>query len=378
MADDSDLEKTEEPTGRRLEKAREEGQVPHSRELGSFLVLFVAAIAFWTLGRWMLEGFVQVLQKGLQLDLPTMKEPAKALNRFADLGMDMALVCAPIVGVLVFATILPPFIMNAWIFNFGKLMPDFSRLDPVSGLSRLISWQGLMEMLKAVAKAILVGGVAALVIWRDLDEIVGLLAQPLEGAFASAGHLVTYSFLLVVLAMAVIVAIDVPFQLWQYHEKLKMSREEVKQEMKESEGDPMVKGRIRSLQREAARRRMMSAIPQANVVVTNPTHYAVALAYSSGMAAPKVVAKGMGVIAQKIKQIGAEHGVPLLEAPPLARSLYKHAELDAQIPAGLYEAVANVLAYVYQLSSWKTAGGNYPTPPRDLDVPPELAVAEAA
>lgn len=378
MAEESDLEKTEEPTGRRLEKAREEGQVPHSRELGSFFVLLVAAVAFWVLGRWMLDRLMLLLRKGLQIDYNLGHEPTLALVRLADLSLDALLICAPLLAMLVLVTLLPPFIMNAWIFSIGKLMPDFSRLDPVSGLGRIISWQGVMEMLKAVAKALLVGGVGALVIWREREEIIGLLAEPLHQAANHAGHLISYSFLLVVLTIAVIVAMDVPFQLWQHHDKLKMSREEVKQEMKESEGDPMVKGRIRSLQREAARRRMMSAVPQANVIVTNPTHYAVALSYQSGMAAPKVIAKGMGSIAQKIRQIGAENGVPLLEAPPLARSLYKHTEIDAEIPAGLYEAVASVLAYVYQLSHWKTAGGQYPVPPRDLDVPPELAVVEAA
>ena len=163
-----------------------------------------------------------------------------------------------------------------------------------------------------------------------------------------------------------------PFQLWQYFDKLKMTKEEVKQEMKEMTGDPHVKGRIRSLQMQAARKRMMAAVPQASVIVTNPTHFAVALSYQAGMAAPKVVAKGQGAIALKIREVGAEHAVPLLEAPPLARALYKHAELDAEIPSALYNAVAEVLAYIYQLANWRQVGGAYPVQPSNLPVPPEL------
>ena len=189
--------------------------------------------------------------------------------------------------------------------------------------------------------------------------------------------MIVYSFLLIVLSMLLIVAIDVPFQLWQFHDRLKMTKEEVRQEGKEMEGNPEVKGRIRQLQREAARRRMMGAVPTADVIVTNPTHFAVALAYKSGMGAPKVIAKGVGEIAAKIRQIGAEAGVPMLEAPPLARSLYKHAELDQEIPAPLYAAVAEVLAYVYQLANWRKTGGQYPLPPREIAVPVEMTVAEA-
>jgi flagellar biosynthetic protein FlhB len=245
-------------------------------------------------------------------------------------------------------------------------------MNPLSGIGRMFSWNSLMELAKATFKAVLVGGIAALLIWKERDEIFGLLGEPLDAAIVHAGHLVVYSFLILVSSLVLIVAADVPFQLWQYFHKLKMSKEEVKQEMKEMMGDPQVKGRIRSLQMLAARKRMMSAVPQANVIVTNPTHYAVALAYSAGMAAPKVVAKGVGAIALKIREIGSENAVPIMEAPPLARALYKHADLDSQIPSALYNAVAEVLAYVYQLASWRREGGAYPVPPRDLDIPAEL------
>lgn len=377
MAEESDLEKTEEPTGRRIEQAREQGQVPHSRELGTFLILMVSAAAFWMMGGWFMQRALAIVRKAFFIEPALVREPGLMLPRLADISADAVLTFSPLLFLLMLAAVLPPFFLNAWIFAPKTIAPDLNRINPVTGFGRLFSWNSLMELVKAVLKAILVGGVAALLIWRERDELVGLLAQSLEVGLAHAGELVTFSFLILVVTLILVVAADVPFQLWQYFDRLKMSKEEVKQEMKEMMGDPQVKGRIRSLQMQAARRRMMSAVPQADVIVTNPTHYAVALSYKNGMGAPKVVAKGVGEVAQKIKAAGAEHAVPLLEAPPLARALYKHANIDQEIPSALYNAVAEVLAYVYQLAAWRQTGGTYPLPPVDLPVPPEL-VPEAA
>ena len=377
MAEESDLEKTEEPTGRRIEQAREKGQVPHSRELGTFLVLIVAGAAFWMMGSWFFQRSLVIARKGFTIESRYMREPDLMLVRLGELSSDALHAFSPLLGLLLLAAVLPPFFLNAWVFAPKALVPDLNRLNPLSGLGRMFSWNSLMELGKAVLKATLIGGVAALLIWKERDEIFGLLAEPLESGLAHAGHLITFSFLMMVAALVIVVAADVPFQLWQYFDKLKMTKEEVKQEMKEMMGDPHVKGRIRSLQMQAARKRMMAAVPEANVVVTNPTHYAVALSYKAGMTAPKVVAKGRGAIALKIRELAAENGVPLMEAPPLARALYKHTDIDAEIPSALYNAVAEVLAYIYQLSQWRQAGGNYPVPPRDLPVPAEL-VPEAA
>lgn len=377
MAEESDLEKTEEPTGRRIEQAREQGQVPHSRELGTFLVLIIAGAAFWMMGNWFFQRSLAIARKGFTIESRYMREPDLMLVRLGELSSDALYAFSPLLGLLLLAAVLPPFFLNAWVFAPKALVPDLNRLNPLSGLGRMFSWNSLMELGKAVLKAALIGGVAALLIWKERDEIFGLLAEPLEAGLAHAGHLITFSFLMMVAALVIVVAADVPFQLWQYFDKLKMTKEEVKQEMKEMMGDPHVKGRIRSLQMQAARKRMMAAVPEANVVVTNPTHYAVALSYKAGMTAPKVVAKGRGAIALKIRELAAEHRVPLMEAPPLARALYKHTDIDAEIPSALYNAVAELLAYIYQLSQWRQAGGNYPVPPRDLPVPAEL-VPEAA
>ena len=376
MAEESDLEKTEPASSRRLEQAREEGQVPRSREIGAFLVLVVAASAFWFVGSWMMQRTVAIVRRGLILEEPLLRDPQFMMTRFADLSLDALLSFAPLLLALIVAALISPFFLGSWNFSLKALNPDLGRLDPLKGLGRLVSWSGLVELFKAVAKALLIGGVAIWVLWSQRNDIFALFGQSIEVGLASAGQIVNYSFLMIVMAMLLIVAVDVPFQLWQYHDKLKMSKEEVRQEGKEMEGNPEVKGRIRQLQREAARKRMMGAVPTADVIVTNPTHFAVALAYKSGMGAPKVLAKGMGEIALKIRQIGAENGVPMMEAPPLARALYRHADIDQEIPSGLYAAVAEVLAYVYQLANWRQVGGTYPMPPREIVVPAEL-VSEA-
>lgn len=377
MADESDLEKTEEPTGRRLEQAREQGQVPHSRELGTFLILMVAGATFWMMGSWFMQRSMAITQKGLAVESRLLREPELMLPRLAEISGDALFVFSPLLALLLVAAVLPPFFLNAWVFSFKALEPDINRMNPLKGFGRMFSWGSLMELGKAVLKATLVGGVAVMLIWKERQEIFGLLAEPLDQGLAHAGNLVSFSFLIMVATLVLVVAADVPFQLWQYFDKLKMTKEEVRQEMKEMTGDPHVKGRIRSLQMQAARKRMMSAVPTANVVVTNPTHYAVALVYRTGMSAPKVVAKGAGEVALKIREIAGENSVPVMEAPPLARALYKHADLDKEIPAALYNAVAEVLAYIYQLANWRQSGGAYPMPPRDLPVPPDL-VPEAA
>lgn len=372
MAEDSDLERTEQPTGRRLEQAREQGQVPQSRELGAFLVLITGAAAVWSLGGFFVDRLLNAFRKGMAWDRQLATDSNVLVVRLVDVAGDVLFALWPLFLALLVAAIASPFFLNAWIFSSKAFSPNLSRLNPLSGMGRIFSWNGLVELLKAVVKAGLVGGVATWVIWRQLDQLLGLVLQPLETALVHAGHMMAWSFLLIAAAMVLIVAVDVPFQLWQYYDKLKMTKEEIRQEMKEMEGSPEVKGRIRQLMREAARKRMMSAIPKADVIVTNPTHFSVALAYQNGMKAPKVVAKGMGVIALRIREIGSEHGVPFLEAPPLARALYKHVELEAEIPGTLYNAVAEVLAYVYQLRRYRSEGGDYPLPPRDLPVPPEL------
>jgi flagellar biosynthetic protein FlhB len=289
--------------------------------------------------------------------------------------MGVLLTFLPLLLAVMLVAAFSPLLLNGWLFSTESLQPQFSRMNPASGLARMFSTHALVELAKALGKSILVAGIAAWVIWHHRDEVMALSSLSLNEAIPQVGHLVSSSFMSIVGALLLIVMIDVPFQLWDHNKKMMMTKEEVRQESRETEGDPMVKGRIRQLQREVARRRKMAAIPTADVVVTNPTHYAVALKYSdNGMRAPMVVAKGTHLVALRIRELAAEHNVPILEAPPLARALHKHTELGDSIPEALYTAVAEVLAYVYKLSAYKQHGGAYPQMPVDLPVPAELAV----
>ena len=373
MAEDSDLEKTEAPSQRRLDKAREEGQVVQSRELSTFAVLMAGGGALWAMAGSMGTGFAQLLRSGLQFDTALADDPSRLLTRLAQQTGDALLILAPVLGLLALAALAAPMLLHGWLFAGKAVAPKFSRIDPLSGIKRMLSAHGLVEMSKALAKVVLLGGAAVWLLWHDQEAIVGLASQSAPNAIAHMGDLLGRGFLFISGAMIFIVIADVPFQLWNHHRKLKMTREELRQEARESEGDPQLKARVRQMQREVARRRMMAEIPHADVVVTNPTHYAVALKYRDGeMRAPRVVAKGADLVAAKIRALALENGVPLLEAPPLARALYAHTDLGDEIPAALYAAVAEVLAYVFQLRRAREVGGHVPDMPVDLPVPPEL------
>ncbi len=373
MAEDSDLEKTEPATPKRIEKAREDGQVARSQELTTFAVLMAAAAGLWFLGGNLMSDLSRIMKEGMQIDQAMAFDSSLMLIRLGELALEGLLALWPIFLLLVITAFFAPMMLSGWLISSKALFPDFKRLNPIQGFTRVFSVRGLIELVKAIAKSLIIGGVGAIVIWQNKEAVFALIKMPVDLGLAHMGELLGISFIFIVGAMLIIVAIDVPFQIWQHAKQLKMSKEEIRKENKETEGDPQVKARIRSVQREAARRRMMSEIPKADVIVTNPTHYAVALRYQDGvMGAPKVVAKGVHLLAARIRQLGEEHNVPILEAPPLARALYHHAELDAEIPETLYTAVAEVLAYVFQLRRYQTYGGNAPQLPGDLSIPDGL------
>lgn len=378
MAEDSDLERTEEPSERRLEQAREEGQVARSRELSTFVVTFAGGAALWAMGSSLSTSMQALLHEALTLNHDTAFNADLLIPRLSHLTMQAVLLFMPVLLATFAAAVLSPLLLNGWLFTMKPLQPDLSRVNPISGIGRMFSMHNLMEFAKAIAKSVVIGGIGAWVIWGKRDEVLLLISQPLPLAISHLGTLMWTCFAFIMGGMLLIVAIDVPFQMWDHHRKLKMTKEELRQEAKENEGDPHIKGRIRSMQREMARRRMMSAIPTADVVVTNPTHYAVALKYTeNGMRAPIVVAKGTHLLAARIREIATENHVPILEAPPLARALYKHVDLEQTIPEALYTAVAEVLAYVFQLRHYEEVGGTRPREPRDLPVPKELDPANA-
>ncbi|MDP1636537.1 MAG: flagellar biosynthesis protein FlhB [Candidatus Nitrotoga sp.] len=373
MAEDSDLEKTEQPSQRRLDQAREEGQAARSRELSTFSVLFAGGAGLWLMGSTLSAQLTKLLRDGLTLDTTLAFNTDLLLPRLHTLSLEALVAFLPILLLLLVTAALSPLLLNGWIFSLKALQPNFSKLNPIAGIGRMFSVNSLVELGKAIAKSLVVGGVGAWVIWHNKDSVMMLIAEPLITALPHLGYLLWISFATIMGGMLLIALVDVPFQLWEHNKKLKMTKEEVRQEARESEGDPQVKGRIRSMQREMARRRMMSNIPTADVVVTNPTHYAVALSYSEkGMGAPIVVAKGSHLLAARIREIAIQNNVPILEAPPLARALHKHTELGQAIPEALYNAVAEVLAYVYQLRRYRQGSGVMPDAPHDLPVPPQL------
>jgi flagellar biosynthetic protein FlhB len=373
VAEDSDLEKTESATPRRLEKAREEGQIVRSRELVSFALLSAGFYGVWALSGVIGDHLESMLRGAFRFNHASVFEVDRMLTGAGVAGREGLYALLPILAMTGGAALLAPLALGGWHVSATSLQPKFSRLDPVAGLGRMFSINGPIQLGMSLVKTIVVGGIGAVSIWRRHDEILALATQPLTVAFANAAHLIGVCCGMTVAGMFLVAALDVPYQLWQYHKKLRMTKEEVKREHRENEGDPQLKGRIRAQQRAIARRRMMSKVPLADVVVTNPTHFAVALRYSDGeMRAPRVVAKGVNLVAARIRELAVENNVPLLEAPPLARALYHNVDLDREIPGQLYGAVAEVLAWVYQLRRFKTEGGVEPVAPTEFDVPAEL------
>ncbi len=379
MAEESDLDKTEPATPRRLEKAKEEGQVARSRELNTFLLLSAGVAALWILGGRLYRELAGVVHSSMWFDPRAATDTAVMLRLAAESAFQALVALAPVFVTLVVVAILASVSLGGLLFSTKALAFKAERLSPLKGIKRMFSAHTLVELFKTIAKALCIAVVAMLVIISYRDEMIALIhASPTE-ALTGGMRLVALCCGLIVASLLLIVLIDAPWQVYSHHKKLRMSRQDVKQEHKESEGDPHLKGHIRQQQRSMARRRMMTNVPEADVVVTNPTHYAVALRYRDGQGgAPQVVAKGAGLIAGKIMSLASEHRVPMLSAPPLARALYRHVELDQEIPLQLYSAVAEVLAWVYQLRQWQDGQAPQPERPADLPVPQALDPAHAA
>ena len=369
MAEDSDLERTEAATGRKIEQAREQGNVPHSRELSTFAILMTGVVTIALMGTYFYQAMYDMMVNVFTFgQAEAMDSSLMGLTLFTA-ARDMLIAFAPFALAMIVATIAANLLISGWNFSTEALGFNASRINPIQGIARLFSTQSAVELLKAVLKSALIGGVSAWMLWRLSGDLLSLASQPLEAAMAHTGWIALQIFLAAAGAFALIAVIDVPFQLWHYHFKLRMTKQEVIDENKQTQGDPQIRARIRRMQREMARRRMMAEVPKAEVVVTNPIHYAVALKYDNKrMNAPRVVAKGSQLVAARIKELAREHGVPVVEAPPLARALHGHVEIGDTIPNTLFTAVAQVLAYVYQLKQ----PGMAPALPNDWLVPAEL------
>jgi flagellar biosynthetic protein FlhB len=375
MALETGQERTEQPTPKRLRDAREKGQVPRSKELNSMALLMASAGGFLLMGEGMLTGMQDIMSDGLALEHAHDIDKRGLILLLGNTLLHSLLVVAPLFLLLMVVVVLTPIGLGGWSFSAKALSFKWEKLDPIKGIGRVFSWRGLMELVKVLAKFGLVAAISIVFLWSLVDEILGLGAEPLKSALAHTASLCGWSFLACSSVLIIIAAIDVPFQLWQHTKQLKMTKQEVKDETKETDGRPEVKGRIRALQQELSQRRMMEAIPQADVVITNPTHYAVALRYeASSMQAPVVVAKGADLVAARIRQVADKHEVTIVSAPPLARALYASTDLNQEVPAGLYVAVANILSYVYQLNALQ-AGDAIPAEPTDLPIPDEWADA---
>ncbi len=373
MAEDSYLERTEAATAKRLEQAREKGDIPRSREMATCVLLLVGGMAVWLFGEALAQKLNHIMIAVFAFDRQQVFDVRVMFDRLVEPGIELLTTVLPILGLMLFAALASPILLGGWLFTSQALTPKFERLNPLSGIKRMFSVNALVELLKALVKTMLVGMVAWYVIRGQLDEVLSLSRETLKAGMQHMTILLWTSFVSIVAALIFIAMIDVPYQLWSYARKLRMTKEQVRQEHKESEGDPHIKAKIRAIQRALARRRMMAEVPTADVVVTNPTHFAVALKYAEGtMSAPKVIAKGADSVALKIREIAEEHKVPILEIPPLARALHHHTEIGDEIPEALYTAVAEVLAYVFQLRTYNTSGGRYPDVPEDLNVPKEL------
>ena len=369
MADTDARDRTESPTQKRIEDARRRGQVPRSRDLSAAAVTLAGGLGLYSLGGLVGGRLLDLMRGGLSLSAGQAFGSDSMLQVLVGESARAAQLTAPLLGLLLAAAVLAPLAIGGWNFSSSALQPQWDRLDPVRGLQRVFSLQGVFELLKALARFLVVALVAVLVLHHQFRAFTALSAEPVR---VGVGHALTLAGTALIAlggALAAIAAIDVPLALWQYHRSLRMSREEIREETRDNEGSPEMRSRLRRLQQEMAGRRMMAAVPGADVVITNPTHYAVALRYDElRMNAPVVVAKGTDLVALRIRELAREHAVPLLEAPPLARALHRACELGDEIPARLYAVVAQVLTYVFQLRTARRTG-EAPPPAPSIDAP---------
>jgi flagellar biosynthetic protein FlhB len=356
MAENEDgQEKSEKPTGKRLKKAHDQGNIPRSRELGTAMVFATLAITLKTLGSTIGEGAQGWMRAALSPELALLESPDRLLGYFGLLLAKLMWVVAPLVVLVLLACLVSPLVMGGLQFNTKSIGFKPNRMNPLNGLKRMWGPQSLPELAKSLLRVVFLGVATSLTLIHGIDVLQTMLNQRLEDAARTGLHLAGTVLIAGAVALGVLAALDAPYQKWNWLRQLKMTKQEIKEEFKESEGNPQIKGKIRQMQLQMSQRRMMQAVPTADVVLVNPTHYAVALKYDGGkMRAPTLVAKGVDHIAFRIRELAEENRVTIVTAPPLARALYREADLGQEIPVRLYAAVAQVLSYVYQLRAWRT------------------------
>nr|WP_314638476.1 flagellar biosynthesis protein FlhB [uncultured Pseudomonas sp.] len=371
---ESGQDKTEDPTEKRKKDSREKGEIARSKELNTLAVMLAGAGGLLIFGGALAQDMMELMRMNFTLSREVILDQRNMGAFLLHSGQIALLAIQPVMITLLLAALIGPISLGGWLFAAGSLAPKFSRMNPGAGLKRMFSAKALVELLKALAKFFIVLFVALAVLSSDIDDLMRIAHEPLDMAIIHSLQVVGWSTLWMACGLIIIAAVDVPVQLWESHKKLLMTKQEVRDEHKDQEGRPEVKQRIRQLQREMSQRRMMAAIPEADVVITNPTHYAVALKYDPDKgSAPVLLAKGSDFLALKIREIAVANNVLLLESPALARSIYYSTELEQEIPGGLYLAVAQVLAYVYQIRQFRAGKGKRPDPLKDnLPIPPDL------
>jgi flagellar biosynthesis protein FlhB len=367
-------ERTEEATPKRQEDAKEKGQVGRSRELNTMALLLMASSGFFMFGTSMVNGMSTLMINHFSVTRAQIYDSSQMTSLFMDACFNAVEAIAPLLIVLFLAAFFAPMLVGGWMFSVKALAFQWEKMDPIKGLTRVLGVRGLMELLKALAKFTLMAGLAVLLLWLKMDQLLYLGLNGLGPGMVDAGNIILWSFMSLSAATILIAGVDVPFQLWEHAKQLKMTKQEVRDEQKETEGKPEVKSQIRAMQQELANRRMLEQVPNADVVITNPTHYAVALRYEQGSTgAPRLVARGVDFMAQRIRLIADQNEVTVFSSPMLARALYFNTKLDQEIPAGLYLAVAQVLAYIYQLrANQLNRDVLAPDKPTQLPIPDEF------
>ena len=372
MAQNDGQERTEQATPKRLREAREKGQIARSREFTTFVILLVSGVGMLLLGEGIVDGLLNILRDNLQLTKGEIFDASKMPSFLLKEIINSLWTLAPLLLLLVLAALFAPMALGGWAFSGDAISFKWDRIDPINGVKRIFSSKSIIEVVKALIKFSMIGVVAYLFMWSFRGQLALLGDEDIAVSISKVGDILVWAFLAVSAPLILVVAVDVPFQLWDHAKQLRMSRQEIKDENKETEGNPEIRGRIRTIQREMARRRMMAEVPKADVIITNPTHYAVALKYDQArMRAPIVVAKGMDLIALQVRSVGTIYKIPIVSSPALSRSIYHSTALNKEIPAGLYMAVAQILAYVYQVKAKKTEHkGNMRF--EDVPIPEEL------
>ncbi len=382
-------EKTEEATPKRLEKAKEEGQIARSRELATTFILMGGALGVWIFSGQLATRFGEVMRHNLSFDRRAILDERVLFAQLGDSLFAVLVVLVWLLFIMFVLGILANIVQGGWLLSAKPLLPRMERLNPIEGLKRMFSLKALVELFKAVAKFLLVVIVAIAVLAAFQSSLLDIGKQDVRPAIAHAGSVILWSALALAAVTIIIAAVDVPFQQYEHRKKLRMTRQEVRDELKDTEGRPEVKSRIRQLQRELANSRMMAAVPEADVVITNPEHFSVALRYDTSASlsaggvsgAPVLVAKGSDMLALKIREIASFHDVPIVESPVLARAIFYTTELDSEIPEKLYLAIAQVLAFIHQVRArmrnrYDPSGAELRSLQQKLDVPEDYQFDE--